>query len=313
MPRTPEQQQQLDESLIWAVENDAEVQVESLLANGASPNAFCERRQVPVIWLVQIRDRQNDDHPILEKLIRAGADTDFARESDGSTVLHAIALKGAPGPARQVMYTGMDITATNHDGLNAAEAARAAGVIFAVSDIEEELVSPRLPIDETLTKEALLEYSGSVKRAPLRHPMMLTRFNDIVAQLEANGEPPLTKADLLRTVQESSGASFLVKATHVGVIGEVIRYLDARDESLTPKDLTAGTAQLIKHMQDCGHLQELFDLDRWSGSDPREFQEFTRALPEQYRDGGGRYNQVLLTLKRDQRLSARERGSEPEL
>ena len=204
---TPEQQQDLDESLIWAVENDTEVQVDALLAKGASPDAFCERRKVPAIWLVQVRDAERESLPILEKLIHAGAKTDFVRKSDGATLLHVLALKDASGPARQVMMTGIDLDATNHKGLTAAEAAREAGVFLTVETIEEQMESPRLPIDESLTKAALLQYGGSTKRAPLCHPMMLARFNDVVAQLEANGETPITKEDLLRTVQSESGVS----------------------------------------------------------------------------------------------------------
>lgn len=304
---SPTTQHQLDEHLCYAVSNDLLGIAVDALRQGANPNAVSAQEQVPVLFLAQARRYSSEYSEMLELLLNHGADPQ-ARDNEGNTVMHLAAMAGADGAVAQMLEAGVDPNTTNHAGHTSLQAIRDRTMLQAAARLQYAQRMPRVVLDGQLTHASLFtpdEYDDT----PMDNCLTWHQFDAVVAQLQANGEPPLTKADLMR--RDKTGTPLLARAIQCYAGEEVLDYLAQCGEPLTVQELMAdgqGVNVIAGALMRRGQLRSFFTPDHWQDKSRDELVAALRGLPQEVRESLGNFHQ-LVAQKAVQDASQRSQGT----
>lgn len=153
-----------------------------------------------------------------------------------------------------------------------------------------------------------LAFEGEGYAAPLDQPRLWHQFDDVVRQMEKQGQA-LGKADLL--AMNTDGKSWLQRGVECGKGTEVLAYLSARNEPLEPQDMLGADGlptPLLQAIADHYALPALFSHDQWKGRPPEAMQQVYQALPEDARGQVNNYHSLLIRLQRDEQVLSISKG-----
>jgi hypothetical protein len=262
-----------------AMSNDA-ARVRVALEAGADPNALMPRYETPVLFAVTIHPATDARNEVLELLLNYGADP-HARDKAGDTLIHSAALHNMRGVVQQMMEAGVDPLARNKRGNTAHEQMGNYTAQGVAELLRRARTAPRVTLDEKLTHDALFA-PDELGDAPIDNSLTWHCFDELVAQLEKNGQPPLTKDDLMRT--DKTGMPYLGRAILCYQWETVQNYLSARGEAVDHHDLAAPeqkgefiTAALMRR----GRLPEFFDVTYWQDKPQSELRQTYEALSDE--------------------------------
>lgn len=285
-------QRELDDWLCHAVSNDMLGIAIDMLDKGANPNAISVQEQVPVLFLAQARKYSGERSEMLELLLNRGADPQ-ARDNQGNTLMHLGAMVGADGAVVQMLEAGVDPKTTNHAGHTPLESIRDRSTHQAAGRLEYALHLPRVELDENLTHQALFA-PDRFENSPMDNCLSWKQFDAIVAQLEQNGEPPITKADLLQ--HDKTGTPYLARAIACYESDAVLGYLAKRGEAVTAEELAApqeGVNHVTETLVRREKLRPFFTPDHWQGRSKQEMVAAYRNLSESAREHLGNFHQLV--------------------
>lgn len=164
-----------------------------------------------------------------------------------------------------------------------------------------------MPLPATYDTKTLA-FEGEGYAAPLDQPRLWHQFDDVVRQMEKQGQA-LGKADLLAV--NADGKSWLQRGVECGKGAEVLAYLSARNEPLEPQDMLGADGlptPLLQAIADHYALPALFSHDQWKGRPPEAMQQVYQALPEDARGQVNNYHSLLIRLQRDEQVLSISKG-----
>lgn len=286
MAEAERRQERLDAELVHAVREDMPGFVRMALDAGANPNAPVEPDGVNVLFAIQARHHSGERSEVLEMLLNAGADAQ-ARDEQGNTLMHLAAGMGADGVVVQMLEAGVDPLSTNDRGLTPLQNIFDRSTHQAAGRLEYAMHTPRVALDETLTHHHLFGHD-TLGNAPIDNSLSWHIFPRIVEQLEKNGEPPITKDDLLTC--DKTGKPRIARAVLCYNWDDVQDYLTARGEPITHEDLLGpdGTGrQIAGALAARERLGAFFSAEYWADKPMGELVETWRKLDGETRETVG--------------------------
>lgn len=288
-----DERRRLDMLLYHMVKADDVNSVEKLLQQGANPNTTIAPAMPPLLFHISTSYAPGAQSAMLETLLNHGADP-FLRSQEGNTLLHHMSARGRDGMIAQLLEAGLDPLATNKQGYTplAASSENAWPSVYTRLALAQRL--PRIAIDDQLTHDALFTKNHE-GYTPMDNPIIWRQFGDIAARLEQNGEPPVTRQDLMQ--HDKVGTPFLVRAIRAFQGDTVLDYLEARQDGLEPEQLKAVndkdnalTDALIRRNQ----FSRFFTTDYWRHRSPHQLIDTFNGLDSAAQGQVTNYRRLLL-------------------
>lgn len=285
-------QQALDRELCHAVTNDMAGYAAAALKRGANPNAVDENEQVPVLFLAHARQLSGERSEMIELLLNHGADPQ-ARDNKGNTLMHLAAQVGADGAVVQMLEAGVDPLTTNHAGLTPRQGITNYSQHQAAGRLRFAEERPRIQLDENLSHASLFS-DDPFYTSPLENCLTWKAFGAIVEQLEKNGSPPITKADMMR--HDVTGTPYLARAIACYQADTVLGYLAERGELLTAEDLAAdenGHNLVTDALMRRDKLRPFFTPEYWKNRSAEDMTRSFRSLSAEAQEHLGNLYQLV--------------------
>ncbi len=255
------------------------------------------------------------DHAQFAYALHHDENIDFF-DANGSTALMRFVRMGKLLEALDLLLAGADIKAGGISGKKMREIALDSGMGVLKDILSAFAELPRLPDDISNLKGSDLLETDSNNRSMLDNPMTWRRMPEVLAHLQAKGEPLPSKDRLL----SQSGVADLNMvptspayiALKVGQWPAVTEMLKAQGEEITGADLADESGKRLtgfgRQMCHNGLMKAMFDPQLWKGQSPAKLHHHFRELPLEAQEQVPNFQQLALMLRRD----ARAKQQQPE-
>lgn len=290
-PQTPEE---WNAELLAAIKANSHERVLDALSAGADPNT-CTKHGIPAMFTIELDSYSSVRNRILQHLLNYGANPQ-TRDPQGDSMLHLAALYNCDGAVAQMLEAGIDANLKNRKGMTALSQTSDYSNPAMGGRLRQAMIAPRALATVKLTHDSLFARNGNGD-APIDNCLTWKDFEVLTSQLEKNGEPPLTKEDLMQ--KDKTGTSYLARAILSYRFDTVQAYLQKRGEGIDHHDLIRDAAEggeIGMALVNRGRIGEFFNHEYWQGKSLDDFQMTYRALGKDVKSAVTTYHAVHATL-----------------
>ena len=250
---------------------------------------------------------RNDGLPMVERLLRGGADPDQA-----TSITFEEAEPGAPmgenlPPPPMVERTNTQASLREQIMDDAERGITGAVNYLPVLAAYDQL--PKLPEDLSGISEDALFEPNEHRKAFLDHPLNWKRLPEVVAALDAKGKT-LTLTELTEG-KNADGRSWMDLAADARCLGATLDFFAARGETLEVDSLidARGRAQpLLSRLVTIDRGDMVFDPDLWFGEDPKRLRGLVSSLTPEAQEAIPNRHTLLANVSRSYRASEKQVG-----
>lgn len=263
--------------------------LDMLLARGARVNQTASYGRTPTF----IASSYGHLH-LMPRLLEAGADIDFPNE-EGITPLAEAVQEGWEHVVTFFLEAGADHSIADEGEVLPIDRAKEKRDSAMVKQLENYHMPPRVRIDETLTKDALLQRDEHGLCA-LDANITWYRWHDVSALLAERGET-LSKEELDSLGRD--GKSYVVRAAELGLYPQLLEVLSEQGEYISQKDFLDENGEptaLLETLIASGDAVRIFKTEYWWGESMAAVRAVYKKLPEEQQYSVGSLHMMAARL-----------------